>query len=62
VWQPFAKVAQMQSTLLSMFSEVTDPHRGQWKMYQLPPILLFTVLTMLAGAESYRQVHAIKCR
>jgi hypothetical protein len=27
-------------------------------MYPLPPILLFTVLAMLAGAESYRQVHA----
>jgi hypothetical protein len=57
VWQPFAKVAQMQSTLLSLFSEVTDPRRGQGKMYPLPPILLFTVLAMLAGAESYRQVH-----
>lgn len=48
----------MQSTLLSLFSEVTDPRRGQGKMYPLPPILLFTVLAMLAGAESYRQVHA----
>jgi hypothetical protein len=47
----------MQSTLLSLFSEVTDPRRGQGKMYPLPPILLFTVLAMLAGAESYRQVH-----
>ena len=28
------------------------------KMYSLPPILLFTVLAMLAGAVSYRQVHA----
>jgi len=27
-------------------------------MYPLPAILLFTVLAMLAGAESYRQVHA----
>jgi hypothetical protein len=27
-------------------------------MYPLPPILLFTVLAMLAGARSYRQVHA----
>jgi hypothetical protein len=48
----------VQSTLLSLFSEVTDPRRGQGKMYPLPPILLFTVLAMLAGAESYRQVHA----
>ena len=48
----------MQSTLLSLFSEVTDPRRGQGKMYPLAPILLFTVLAMLAGAVSYRQVHA----
>ena len=27
-------------------------------MYSLAPILLFTVLAMLAGASSYRQVHA----
>lgn len=48
----------MQSTLLSLFSEVSDPRRGQGKMYSLAPILLFTVLAMLAGASSYRQVHA----
>ena len=48
----------MPSTLLSLFSQVADPRRGQGKMYSLPPILLFTVLAMLAGAVSYRQVHA----
>lgn len=48
----------MPSTLLSIFAEVSDPRRGQGKMYPLAPILLFTVLAMLAGARSYRQVHA----
>jgi len=48
----------MQSTLLSLFAQVSAPRRGQGKMYPLPPILLFTVLAMLAGATSYRQVHA----
>lgn len=48
----------MSSTLLSIFTEVPDPRRGQGKMYPLAPILLFTVLAMLAGARSYRQVHA----
>ena len=52
------KVAPVQSTLLSLFSQVSDPRRGQGKMYALAPILLFTVLAMLAGAVSYRQVHA----
>jgi DDE_Tnp_1-associated len=48
----------MPSTLLSLFSQVSDPRRDQGKMYPLAPILLFTVLAMLAGARSYRQVHA----
>ena len=47
----------MPSTLLSLFSKISDPRRGQGKMYPLAPILLFTVLAMLAGARSYRQVH-----
>jgi hypothetical protein len=48
----------MPSTLLSLFSEISDPRRGQGKMYPLAPILLYTVLAMLAGAVSYRQAHA----
>ena len=48
----------MSSTLLSLFRQISDPRRDQGKMYQLAPILLFTVLAMLAGARSYRQVHA----
>ena len=48
----------MSSTLLSLFSQISDPRRDQGKMYPLAPILLFTVLGMLAGARSYRQVHA----
>ena len=48
----------MSPTLLSFFAEVPDPRRGQGKMYPLAPILLFTVLAMLSGAVSYRQVHA----
>lgn len=47
----------MSTTLLSLFSEVTDPRRDQGKMYPLPTILLYTVLAILAGAKSYRQVH-----
>lgn len=48
----------MPSTLLSLFFQIADRRRGQGKMYPLAPILLFTVLAMLAGARSYRQVHA----
>jgi DDE_Tnp_1-associated len=48
----------MSSVLLTLFSELADRHRDQGKMYPLAPILLFTVLGMLAGARSYRQAHA----
>jgi len=48
----------MPNTLLSLFSQVSDPRRDQGKVYPLAPILLFTVLAMLAGARSYRQVHS----
>src|SRR5450432_2713658 len=48
----------MPSMLLSLFSQVSDPRRDQGKIYPLASILLFTVLGMLAGARSYRQVHA----
>ena len=54
---PSLRVALMPNTLLSLFSQVFDRRRGQGKMYPLAPILLFTVLAMLAGARSYRQVH-----
>ncbi len=46
------------STLLARFAKLPDPRRRQGKMYPLAPVLLFTVLAMLAGARSYRQVHA----
>ena len=48
----------MAETLLGLFSQVSDPRRGQGKMYALGPVLLFTVLSMLAGARSYREVHS----
>ena len=48
----------MPSTLLSLFRQISDSRRDQGKIYPLAPILLFTVLAMLAGARSYRQVHA----
>lgn len=48
----------MPGTLLSLSSQIPDPRRGQEQMYRQAPILLYTVLAMLAGAVSYRQVHA----
>ena len=48
----------MSSVLLTVFSEFRDHRRDQGKMYPLAPVVLFTMLCMVAGARSYRQVHA----
>lgn len=43
--------------LLECLSKVADPRRGQGRRYQLEYILLFSVLAMLCGATSYRQIQ-----
>ena len=43
--------------LLDCVSAVADPCRGQGRRYPLPYILLFSVLAMLCGATSYRQIQ-----
>lgn len=44
--------------LLEVFKEIPDHRRGQGRMYDLPHILLFSVLAIISGANSYRQVHS----
>jgi hypothetical protein len=44
------------SRLLAALAEVPDPRRAQGKRYPLPHLLLFTVLALLSGAESYRGI------
>jgi DDE_Tnp_1-associated len=44
------------SRLLAALSEVPDPRRAQGKRYPLPYLLLFTILALLSGAESYRGI------
>jgi hypothetical protein len=53
------RVAPMSSMLPTLFSELPDSRRDQGKMYPLAPILLFTVLGMLAGARSYYSCTAV---
>lgn len=43
--------------LLSLLSDIPDHRRGQGKLYQLAHILLFSILAMVSGANSYRGVH-----
>ena len=43
--------------LLSIFNEVHDCRRAQAKKYDLPHVLLFSVLAILSGADSYRKIE-----
>ncbi len=43
--------------LLSIFSEVPDQRRTQGRRYGLPHVLLFSVLAILSGADSYRKMR-----
>lgn len=47
----------MSSNLLGFFDNIPDSRRAQGKMYGLAPILLVSVLAVLSGATSYRQIH-----
>ena len=42
--------------LLAALEDIRDPRRGQGKRYTLPPMLLFAVLAVLAGATSYQSI------
>jgi len=44
-------------TFLSLLSTIPDARRAEGKMYQLAHVLLFTILAIVSGANSYRSVR-----
>ena len=49
-------------TLLGLLSEVNDPRRAEGKLYQLPYVLLFSILAVVTGGKfvsGYRNVHPV---
>ena len=40
-------------TLLNLLADVPDPRRGQGQLYKLPHVLLFSVLAIVTGGNSY---------
>src|SRR5689334_3435310 len=42
--------------LLAALAEIRDPRRPQGQRYSLSPLLLFSVLAVLAGATSYQKI------
>src|SRR3712207_2391469 len=47
------------SHLLELLGTIPDPRRAQGKLYALPPLLLFAILAVVAGANSYRGIHSL---
>jgi hypothetical protein len=47
----------MPVSLLEVFRSIPDRRRAEGKRFELATVLLYSVLAMVAGANSYRQVH-----
>ncbi len=47
----------MRSSLLEILREIPDLRRAEGKRFDLSTVLLYSVLAMVAGANSYRQMH-----
>lgn len=44
------------SPLLDMLADVPDPRRAEGKLYGLPHVLLFSILAIVSGCNSYRGI------
>jgi DDE_Tnp_1-associated len=42
--------------LLGLLEDVPDPRRGQGQLYKLPHVLLFSILAIVTGCDSYRGI------
>jgi len=46
------------AAFVSMLSDIEDPRRAEGKLYRLPQVLLFAILAIVSGANSYRAIHS----
>jgi len=44
--------------LLAILGGIADPRRAEGKLYGLPHVFLFSILAVMAGANSYRAIHS----
>ena len=42
---------------LALLSEVPDPRRAEGKIYKLPYVLLFSILAVVTGGNSFRSIE-----
>ena len=47
----------MQASLLEILREIPDHRRAEGKRFDLATVLLYAVIAMVAGANSYRRMH-----
>lgn len=43
---------------VTLLADIEDPRRAEGKLYRLPHVVLFAILAIVAGANSYRAVHS----
>src|SRR5947209_5253071 len=48
---------QAITEFLAVLESIEDPRRAEGKMYGLPHVVLFAILGLISGANSYRSVH-----
>ncbi len=47
----------MPASLLEVLRTIADRRRDEGKRFDLATVLLYAILSMVAGANSYRQMH-----
>ena len=52
-----AALHALQVSLLETLREIPDHRRAEGKRFDLATVLLYSILAMVAGANSYRQMH-----
>ena len=45
--------------LLGLLADVPDPRRGRGRLYKLPRVLLFSILAIVTGCNSYRGIVTV---
>ena len=46
------------TAFVDVLTEIEDPRRAEGKLYRLPHVMLFAILAIVAGANSYRTIHS----
>jgi hypothetical protein len=50
---------RMTTDLLTCLTAIPDRRRAEGKMYGQAGVILFSILAMVSGARSYRQIHTL---